>query len=132
MFQHHSYRSFQGFTCLLQISTREKDYVVDTLLLRHKLYVLNEVFTHPNIVKVNIHFPKIHFFYRLKFYAYLGYCRAKVKVLHIVCSVYQRQFIFLITTLWDKGSCDKSLYVVHCQSLSMSIQFDVQITTNIN
>lgn len=63
MFQHHSYRSFQGFTCLMQISTREKDYVVDTLLLRHKLYVLNEVFTDPSIVKVNIHFPKINYFF---------------------------------------------------------------------
>ncbi|XP_046669774.1 exosome component 10 [Homalodisca vitripennis] len=50
--EHHSYRSFQGFTCLMQISTREKDYIIDTLELRHKLYVLNEVFTNPKIVKV--------------------------------------------------------------------------------
>lgn len=50
--EHHSYRSFQGFTCLMQISTRKTDYIVDTLELRHKLYVLNEVFTDPSVVKV--------------------------------------------------------------------------------
>ena len=32
--EHHSYRSFKGFTCLMQISTRERDFVVDTLKLR--------------------------------------------------------------------------------------------------
>ncbi|XP_075213173.1 exosome component Rrp6 [Lycorma delicatula] len=50
--EHHSYRSFQGFTCLVQISTRDHDYIVDALELRHKLYVLNEVFTDPKVVKV--------------------------------------------------------------------------------
>ncbi|GFO01410.1 exosome component 10 [Plakobranchus ocellatus] len=50
--EHHSYRSFQGITCLMQISTRTHDYIVDTLELRNHLEVLNEVFTDPNIVKV--------------------------------------------------------------------------------
>ncbi|XP_066931210.1 exosome complex component 10-like isoform X2 [Clytia hemisphaerica] len=50
--EHHSYRSFQGFVCLMQISTREKDFVVDTLALRDELYILNEVFTDPKILKV--------------------------------------------------------------------------------
>ncbi|XP_046397654.1 exosome component 10 [Ischnura elegans] len=50
--EHHSYRSFQGFTCLIQISTREKDYIIDALSLRHCLHCLNEVFTNPKIVKV--------------------------------------------------------------------------------
>ncbi|RUS73284.1 hypothetical protein EGW08_018957, partial [Elysia chlorotica] len=50
--EHHSYRSFQGITCLLQISTRTHDYIVDTLELRNHLNVLNHVFTDPNIVKV--------------------------------------------------------------------------------
>uniref|UniRef100_A0A803MVA2 HRDC domain-containing protein n=1 Tax=Chenopodium quinoa TaxID=63459 RepID=A0A803MVA2_CHEQI len=31
--EHNSYRSFQGFTCLMQISTRYEDFVVDTLKL---------------------------------------------------------------------------------------------------
>ena len=36
----------------MQISTREEDFIVDTLKLRDELYVLNEVFTDPNILKV--------------------------------------------------------------------------------
>lgn len=50
--EHHSYRSFMGITCLMQISTCDADYLIDTLKLRDKLYILNEVFTKPNIVKV--------------------------------------------------------------------------------
>lgn len=50
--EHHSYRTFQGITCLLQISTRTKDYVIDTLALREELHILNEVFTNPKILKV--------------------------------------------------------------------------------
>lgn len=50
--EHHSYRTFQGITCLMQISTRAKDYIVDTLALREELHVLNEVFTDPTVVKV--------------------------------------------------------------------------------
>ncbi|XP_052119785.1 exosome component 10 [Frankliniella occidentalis] len=50
--EHHSYRSFQGFTCLMQISTGGKDYLIDTLSLRSDLHVLNEAFTNPKILKV--------------------------------------------------------------------------------
>ncbi|XP_067005258.2 exosome complex component 10 homolog [Anabrus simplex] len=50
--EHHSYRSFQGITCLMQISTRDTDYLIDTLELRDKVYVLNEVFTDTKVVKV--------------------------------------------------------------------------------
>ncbi|KAJ8920759.1 hypothetical protein NQ315_004899 [Exocentrus adspersus] len=50
--EHHSYRSFMGITCLMQISTVEKDYIIDTLALRDKLFILNEVFTKPTIVKI--------------------------------------------------------------------------------
>lgn len=49
--EHHSYRTFAGFVCLMQISTREEDWVVDTLALREELEALNEVFTDPQIVK---------------------------------------------------------------------------------
>ncbi|CAH3037744.1 unnamed protein product [Porites lobata] len=48
----HSYRSFQGFCCLMQISTRNHDYLIDTLELRHELHILNDSFTNPNILKV--------------------------------------------------------------------------------
>ena len=51
--EHHSYRSWSGFLCLMQISTREEDFVLDTLELRGELFELNEVFTDPRIVKVS-------------------------------------------------------------------------------
>lgn len=50
--EHHSYRSFLGFTCLMQISTRTDDFVIDTLKLRSDMYRLNEVFTDWTLLKV--------------------------------------------------------------------------------
>jgi len=50
--EHHSYRSFQGLTCLLQISSRTQDFVIDAIKLRTELFRLNNSFTNPNIVKV--------------------------------------------------------------------------------
>ena len=52
--EHHSYRSYYGFVCLMQISNRQQDWVVDCLVpdIRANLEIFNEVFTDPNIVKV--------------------------------------------------------------------------------
>lgn len=50
--EHHSYRSFQGITCLLQISSRTQDFVIDAIKLWSELYRLNTSFTNPDIVKV--------------------------------------------------------------------------------
>ncbi|KAF9499048.1 hypothetical protein BDN71DRAFT_1487257 [Pleurotus eryngii] len=52
--EHHSHRSYRGFVCLMQISTRDKDWVIDTLVpeVREELNILNEVFTDPKVVKV--------------------------------------------------------------------------------
>jgi len=50
--EYHSYRTYRGFVCLMQISTREEDWIVDPFELRDELEDLNEVFTNPNIVKV--------------------------------------------------------------------------------
>ncbi|KAI8963573.1 ribonuclease H-like domain-containing protein [Daldinia sp. FL1419] len=51
--EHHDFRTYSGLLSLMQISTREKDWIVDTLQpWRHKLEVLNEVFADPKIVKV--------------------------------------------------------------------------------
>ncbi|KAK4098685.1 hypothetical protein N658DRAFT_517831 [Parathielavia hyrcaniae] len=51
--EHHDYRSYPGLLSLMQISTRDKDWIVDTLVpWRHKLEVLNEVFADPKIIKV--------------------------------------------------------------------------------
>ena len=54
--EHHSFRSFLGIVCLMQISTCEHDYLVDTLELRSQLPLLNEVFTDPKILKVMCQF----------------------------------------------------------------------------
>jgi hypothetical protein len=51
--EHHDFRTYTGLLSLMQISTREKDWIVDTLQpWRHKLEVLNEVFADPSIIKV--------------------------------------------------------------------------------
>ena len=50
--EHHNYHSFQGFTCLMQISTRTEDFIVDTLALRAHLPALGAVFHDPATVKV--------------------------------------------------------------------------------
>lgn len=50
--EHHSYRSYAGFLCLMQISDRDEDWVVDLLAVRDEMEALNEVFTDPEIVKV--------------------------------------------------------------------------------
>jgi exosome complex exonuclease RRP6 len=51
--EHHDFRTYNGLLSLMQISTREKDWIVDTLQpWRHKLEVLNEVFANPKIIKV--------------------------------------------------------------------------------
>jgi exosome complex exonuclease RRP6 len=54
--EHHDFRTYVGLVSLMQISTRDKDWIVDTLRpWRQKLEVLNEVFADPKIVKVRIH-----------------------------------------------------------------------------
>mgnify|MGYP003365224013 FL=1 len=50
--EHHDYRSYYGIVCLMQISTREKDYLIDTIALRDDLQALNEIFTDPMVTKV--------------------------------------------------------------------------------
>jgi exosome complex exonuclease RRP6 len=51
--EHHDARSFVGLVSLMQISTRERNWIVDTLKpWRQDLQVLNEVFANPKIIKV--------------------------------------------------------------------------------
>ncbi|KAL4991260.1 ribonuclease H-like domain-containing protein [Aspergillus falconensis] len=51
--EHHDVHSYHGLVSLMQISTREKDWVVDTLKpWREDLQMLNEVFADPNILKL--------------------------------------------------------------------------------
>ncbi|KAI5290394.1 exosome nuclease subunit, partial [Ascosphaera aggregata] len=51
--EHHDTHSYQGIVCLMQISTRDCDWIVDTLKpWREDLQILNEVFADPSILKV--------------------------------------------------------------------------------
>lgn len=51
--EHHDQHTYIGIVSLMQISTRDKDWIVDTLKpWRQKLQSLNEVFADPGIVKV--------------------------------------------------------------------------------
>ncbi|RSH77767.1 exosome nuclease subunit [Apiotrichum porosum] len=52
--EHHSMRTYNGITCLMQISTRKSDWVVDTLALRAELrdHKLGGVLADPSILKV--------------------------------------------------------------------------------
>ena len=52
--EYHNYRTYSGFVCLIQISSREEDWIVDPFELRDDLEDLNEIFTNPNIVKVGL------------------------------------------------------------------------------
>lgn len=51
--ENHSYRSFHGFVCLMQISTRKEDFVIDTLALREHIgETLGKIFADESVVKV--------------------------------------------------------------------------------
>jgi len=60
--EHHSYRTYRGFLCLMQISTREEDFIVDLLVpsVRDSIRnTLGEIFADPEIVKVSLHNSKV-------------------------------------------------------------------------
>lgn len=52
--EHHNHSTYNGIVCLLQISSREQDWVIDVLVpeVRDVVVKLNTVFTHPDVVKV--------------------------------------------------------------------------------
>lgn len=51
--EHHDYRTYVGIVSLMQISTRGRDWIIDTLKpWRRRLERLNEVFADPKILKV--------------------------------------------------------------------------------
>ena len=51
--ENHSLHSYQGFLCLMQISTRKEDFIVDSLALREEIGpALGHIFADPSKVKV--------------------------------------------------------------------------------
>ncbi|KAJ1439383.1 ribonuclease H-like domain-containing protein [Ochromonadaceae sp. CCMP2298] len=50
--EHHAHHTFQGLTCLMQLSSRDQDFIIDTLELRGEMHRLGGVFADPGVVKV--------------------------------------------------------------------------------
>ncbi|GAX75756.1 hypothetical protein CEUSTIGMA_g3199.t1 [Chlamydomonas eustigma] len=50
--EHHSWRSYLGMTCLIQISTGHVDWIIDTIKLHDHMHLLRDVFSNSSIVKV--------------------------------------------------------------------------------
>lgn len=44
--------TFEGFLCLMQISTKEQNLILDVLKLKDSVKMLQPVFENPNIIKV--------------------------------------------------------------------------------
>ena len=49
--EHNDSRSYRGITCLIQLSTRDKDYIVDPFPLFDHLETLNQITANPKIRK---------------------------------------------------------------------------------
>ncbi|KAF1765544.1 hypothetical protein GCK72_005496 [Caenorhabditis remanei] len=50
--EHHEMRTYLGLTCLIQISTRDEDFIIDPFPMWDCIGILNEPFTNPKILKV--------------------------------------------------------------------------------
>ncbi|CAH9089268.1 unnamed protein product [Cuscuta europaea] len=50
--EQHNLRSFLGFTCLIQISTKKEDYLLDAIALHDMIGILHPIFANPGICKV--------------------------------------------------------------------------------
>uniref|UniRef100_A0A453BEI8 3'-5' exonuclease domain-containing protein n=2 Tax=Aegilops tauschii subsp. strangulata TaxID=200361 RepID=A0A453BEI8_AEGTS len=50
--EQHSFRSFLGYTALVQISTQKEDYLIDTIALHDVMGILQPVFASPSICKI--------------------------------------------------------------------------------
>ncbi|MQM11949.1 hypothetical protein Taro_044862, partial [Colocasia esculenta] len=51
--EQHSVRSFLGFTALMQISTKDNDFLLDTVALHDVMGILQHIFSNPSVCKVN-------------------------------------------------------------------------------
>ncbi|CEL62627.1 exosome complex exonuclease RRP6 [Rhizoctonia solani AG-1 IB] len=50
--EHNSLRTYKGLVCLIQLSSRTQDWVIDALALREELGILRGVLEDPSVVKV--------------------------------------------------------------------------------
>ncbi|KAF7456621.1 3'-5' exonuclease domain-containing protein [Cryptosporidium felis] len=50
--EHHSNQSFKGFVSLIQLSTRNHDYIIDPFNIFGSLHILNDLTANPKILKI--------------------------------------------------------------------------------
>jgi exosome complex exonuclease RRP6 len=50
--EHHNYRSYQGITSLIQISSLNQDYIIDPFPIWEDIILLNSITTNPKILKI--------------------------------------------------------------------------------
>lgn len=85
-----------GFTCLLQISTRREDFIVDPFPLMDDLWILNEVFTDPSIIKVTLFLSEDVLltcrFFMVQIWIFCGYRETWVSIL-LTCLTLVRYII---------------------------------------
>ncbi|KAG5491735.1 hypothetical protein JIQ42_01643 [Leishmania sp. Namibia] len=98
--EHHDFYSYQGFTCLMQISTREEDFIVDCLQLRSSMGALAPVFLNPEILKV------------------LHGAREDIRWL-------QKDFSLYVVNLFDTGVALQTLHMPH--SLAFAVDHFCQV-----
>lgn len=101
--EHHDIHSYQGITCLMQISTRFEDFLVDVFPLRDHLHRLNKIFLDPKIVKV------------------LHGCKEDIRWL-------QKDFGCYIVNLFDTGVAMQALHMPH--SLAFAVDHYCQVKLN--
>jgi len=87
--EHHSLRSFQGFTCLIQLSTRQSDFIIDAIELRAHLHALLDVFSDPSITKVRrFYLRPFYHLYPIYIYIYI-YIYTYIYIIYPhICYVY--------------------------------------------
>ncbi|GKA83498.1 RRP6-like protein 3 isoform X1, partial [Tanacetum coccineum] len=83
--EQHSLHSFLGFTALIQISTRDEDYLVDTIALHDVMGILGPVFANPNICKVFRGADNDVIWLQRDFHIYVVNLFDTVKVRHVTC-----------------------------------------------
>ncbi|TPP46809.1 Phosphatidylinositol-4-phosphate 5-Kinase family protein [Leishmania donovani] len=101
--EHHDFYSYQGFTCLMQISTREEDFIVDCLKLRSSMGALAPVFLNPSILKV------------------LHGAREDIRWL-------QKDFSLYVVNFFDTGVALQTLHMPH--SLAFAVDHFCQVKLN--
>lgn len=117
--EHHSFRSFQGLTCLIQISSRHEDVIVDALALRGAIpSALGPIFADPKIVKVGALLsllstnPPVQCIYKAHTHIYVCVHVHTLQVFHgadMDILWLQRDFGIYVVNMFDTGQATRVL-----------------------